>query len=250
MTGKAFHIYRPIAEDALGNKAWCDVHIDKYVDPTSLTLTIPQQFLDEAVYPLMIDPDFGYTFIGATLGIAAQYEIKGSPYGVRQGSAWAMLAPGGTANYIRAYIGGSEVCDCRVFINERDSGGAGTHGQIATAEELNCVTALHWEEFTLASEALTEAVNYILNLQANEADLSEDNAYSFKYDIDINGAVDSYLKISTGDYGAPESPWIDDPDVPTTHDYSIYVNYDEAAVAGLENKSANMGSKMVAAGLI
>ncbi|GAI09411.1 unnamed protein product, partial [marine sediment metagenome] len=49
MTGKAFHIYRPIAEDALGNKAWCSLLIDGYIDPKNLTIAAPQQFLDKAV---------------------------------------------------------------------------------------------------------------------------------------------------------------------------------------------------------
>jgi len=74
MTGKAFHIYRPIAEDAQGNKAWCALNIDGYLDPKNLTITVPQQFLDEAVYPVSIDPDFGYTTIGGSLSNIAEGE--------------------------------------------------------------------------------------------------------------------------------------------------------------------------------
>ncbi|GAJ20311.1 unnamed protein product, partial [marine sediment metagenome] len=132
-------------------------------------------------------------------------------------------------------------------INQKDSGGAGIHGQIATAENLQCASVEHWEEFTLSSEALTGGVNYILSIQGNEDDTSPPfEVYELRYDTD--GSVDSYYEDSTGDYGVPESPWVEAASG-TTRDYSIYCNYTEVAV-GLENKSANMGSKMVAAGLI
>jgi len=125
LTGKAFHVYRPIAEDALGNKAWCEIEVDRYIDPTSLTVTPPQEFMDDAVYPVVIDPDFGETGIGGSAWPIASNDGKGGLISIRSGSAHTMPAPGGTANYIRAYIGGDVVCDCKAFINQRDSGGAG-----------------------------------------------------------------------------------------------------------------------------
>jgi len=245
MTGKAFHIYRPIAEDALGNKAWCSIHIDGYIDPTSLTITIPQQFLDEAVYPVTIDPDFGHTNIGAVfINIATNAES------IRRGSAWTMPAPGGTANYIKAYIGGSiaEICDCKVFINQKDSGGANIHGQIAGPVEVqNCPTVFDWREFTLAGEALTEAVVYILNIIGNKGDMAKADVYKIKCDEVGATAIASYID-GAQTYCSEDSPWVDEPEA-SIKDYSIYCNYSEPAV-GLENKSANMAAKMVAAGLI
>jgi len=229
MTGKAFHIYRPIAEDALGVKAWCSIHIDKYLDPTSLTLTIPQQFLDEATYPITIDPDFGYTSIGGTNYILAI--TNGTPNEFRRGSAWAMPAPGGTANYLRAYIGasaGTPTVDCKAFINEKDSGGAGTHAQIATDENLACAAAFHWEEFTLGGEALTQSVDYILNIVGNTSDCAKGESYAVKGDE--NGAVASYRE-DFPNYAAPANPWVVAAEG-TTIDYSIYCNYSEPVVGG------------------
>jgi hypothetical protein len=63
-TGKAFHIYRPYAEDATGKKVWCDLHIDS--DANEMTVTIPEKALERAVYPVVVDPTFGYTTAGAT----------------------------------------------------------------------------------------------------------------------------------------------------------------------------------------
>ena len=60
-TGKAFHIYRPKAIDASGVEEWAELLYENGV----LSVTVPQQLLDEAVYPVRVDPTFGYTSIGA-----------------------------------------------------------------------------------------------------------------------------------------------------------------------------------------
>src|SRR3990167_9325905 len=67
-TGKAFHIYRPKAIDANGVETWGEL---SYLNG-NLTVTVPQQFLDDAVYPVMIDPTFGYTTIGGTSATSGQ----------------------------------------------------------------------------------------------------------------------------------------------------------------------------------
>lgn len=60
--GKAFNIYRPKAIDSIGQKTWCDLNIEK----DTLVVTIPQKFIETAIYPIIIDPTFGYTTIGGT----------------------------------------------------------------------------------------------------------------------------------------------------------------------------------------
>lgn len=240
MNGKAFHVYRPIAEDALGNKAWCSLHIDKRFDPTNLTITIPQQFLDEAVFPVVVDPDFGYATIGGSWYAIADYVYTTE---TRRGSTWTMPAGGGTANYIRAYLrrdAGVGDVDCKAFINQKDSGGSGTHGQIATKENLACEEAAHWEEFTLSDEALTGGVDYILNIVGDATDL-DGNFYQVAGDDD--GLIAVYVE-SPGNYAAPENPWVDDPSI-YDHDYSIFVNYTltgwSGKISGVTNPAKVMG---------
>jgi len=240
MTGKAFHIYRPHLADAVGAEAWADLNINGDV----LTITLPQDFLDEAIYPVTVDPDFGYDTIG---GSSVEIADKIGVESFRVGSAWEMLAPGGTANLIKAYMDGANACDCTAFINQKDSVAAGQHGQIAVSAEVTCYPPPNWWEFPLASEALTSGVVYILNVMGDHASLAGGTYYIY---FDENGAeaVASYYELHN--YAAPESPWVVAAEG-TTRDYSIYCNYTEVAPpVGLENKSANMGSKMVAAGLI
>jgi len=66
-TGKAFHIFRPKAIDANGDWVWCELLIEK---DKRLVVTVPQDFLDNAVYPVVVDPEIGYSTAG---GGAATY---------------------------------------------------------------------------------------------------------------------------------------------------------------------------------
>lgn len=70
-TGKAFHIYRPWAEDANGVRVWCDLNIEAGM----MTITVPQQFLDSAVYPVIVDPTLGKTSFGASSSTRAANAI-------------------------------------------------------------------------------------------------------------------------------------------------------------------------------
>ena len=64
-TGKFGHIYRPWIKDADGNKVWCEFNKD-FNGINDLEIHVPQSFLDNAKYPLTIDPTFGYTTAGGT----------------------------------------------------------------------------------------------------------------------------------------------------------------------------------------
>lgn len=61
--GKAFHVARPWAEDAAGRRVWCDLTL-----PANgvAKLELPRWFWADAVYPVLVDPTFGYTTAGAT----------------------------------------------------------------------------------------------------------------------------------------------------------------------------------------
>lgn len=62
--GKVGHIYRPKIEDANGDWIWGELNIDSGI----LSVTIPQEFLDNAVYPIRhaAGLTFGYTTVGAS----------------------------------------------------------------------------------------------------------------------------------------------------------------------------------------
>lgn len=76
--GKVGHIYRPKIFDATGARVWGILSIDK--EAGKLTVEIPQEFLDKAVYPVVVDPTFGYTTQGAS---------SDSIYNIIKGSVFA-----------------------------------------------------------------------------------------------------------------------------------------------------------------
>lgn len=68
MTGKFCHIYRPKLIDANGNEAYADIDINR--ETALMTITYPKTFLDNAQYPVTVDPTFGYTSVGGTTEVA------------------------------------------------------------------------------------------------------------------------------------------------------------------------------------
>lgn len=104
LAGKAFHIYAPVAIAADGTKIKCAFDPD-WDGSDDLEITIPQGFLDNAVYPVTIDPVFGYTAAGAS-----QFQLANN------GSSFfaGLLAQTGNANTYKV-IGG--------FITTSDGGG-------------------------------------------------------------------------------------------------------------------------------
>lgn len=62
-TGKAYHIFRPLVTDANNNTVWADLKYSNGI----LSVIVPQNFLDTAVYPIKIDPNFGFQTQGASV---------------------------------------------------------------------------------------------------------------------------------------------------------------------------------------
>ncbi|RLB69417.1 MAG: hypothetical protein DRH04_05245 [Deltaproteobacteria bacterium] len=94
-TGKAFHIYRPHVTDARGNETWADLRIENGV----MTVTVDREWLNNATYPVRIDPNFGYESVGGSY-----YQWYGKDGGIILGS-WFTLSESGTADSISVYFG-------------------------------------------------------------------------------------------------------------------------------------------------
>jgi hypothetical protein len=60
-TGKLCHIHRPEIIDAKGRRCWGELSINGNI----LYITIPESFLSEAVYPVVVDPTIGTTTVGS-----------------------------------------------------------------------------------------------------------------------------------------------------------------------------------------
>jgi hypothetical protein len=70
--GKMMHIYRPWCEDQRGWRVWMEMDITD----STFSLTIPNDFLANAFYPVYVDPVFGKTSSGAgTVNTGADYNM-------------------------------------------------------------------------------------------------------------------------------------------------------------------------------
>lgn len=65
--GKVGHLYRAKLIDNAGNETWGNYNTD--LNETGiLTLSVDQTWLNNAVYPVIVDPTFGYTSVGGSNG--------------------------------------------------------------------------------------------------------------------------------------------------------------------------------------
>jgi len=71
-TGKLCHIHRPQIIDARGRRCWGDLS----VDGDMLHITVPEWFLSEAKYPVVVDPTVGTT----TVGSQTDYDLENDGY--------------------------------------------------------------------------------------------------------------------------------------------------------------------------
>lgn len=149
-TGKAYHIYRPKLIDGAGKEEWGKMNIESGV----LTITMPQDYLDSAKYPVIIDPGFGYDTIGGT-SIAIANNIRGSVFTCNDA---------GTADSITVAIrkigSGGDIQDkCALY---------DTNGDLVTngggPEETNWITSsFQWFTFEFTgTDPIVAAQDYVI----------------------------------------------------------------------------------------
>ena len=150
-SGKAFHILRPKIIDANDNWVWGDLNLED----EELIVSVDEEFLQNATYPVRVDPTIGYTSVGGTtvatlprgyktsgswelLPEEAEFEIvSGSFYGYgHNGDAPARVAlyeglEGGTRNLI-AYSAEFIIPDSGSIFGWRDFTGTGDSNSVFT----------------------------------------------------------------------------------------------------------------------
>jgi len=202
-SGKAFHIYRPKLIDADGKETWGILKIENGI----YSVEIPQEFLDNAVYPIKSNDTFGYTSAG---------ESSATLNGYRQGGYYT--APGsGTLDSLSAYLAKSSAgtYNAKAFVNQKDSGGTDLHGQIATKENTGISITAEWKDFTLDNESITDDIDYIFNVTANALAV-------MRYDSVVwseSNIVNTYYNEQI--YASPENPWSAPLEVPLQSDWSL-----------------------------
>lgn len=151
-TGKLCHIYRPLCIDAEGNKSYALLKIEK----NTLTITIDQDYMDKAVYPMTLDPTFGYTSQGASS------EPANPSY------SWATrfnCPESGIATSISAYVTALSWQRFKFALYEYTP--SNQHLLSGTVDSSEASSG--WTELSLATEQAVTAREYALALQGNNA---------------------------------------------------------------------------------
>ena len=223
--GIAFHIYRPKIIDSAGIEIWGELNITDNL----LTVTIPQEFLDNAVYPVRhaAGLTFGYETLGSSGKVIAQDDFIGMHYVARTSNVYAASA--GTVDKITVGLKSSASLnsDTMVFINKKDSGGANSHGEIVSIERSNLAltSSYSWYDFTASSESLS-ADDYLLSVIANPYDFTGSKwvavAYNNTSSQDFYG--ESWAGTTTEYVDGQESPWVATVNT-ATDQWSIYCTY-------------------------
>ena len=164
-TGKAFHIFRPEIIDANGNKVWGELDIKG----NTLTITIDQNWLDNAIYPVIVDPTFGYTTMGSSKN---RITVFSSSRSRRIGNSYAMSENGDLDSVtvgMATLSTGPDTTDVSVFVNEKDGGGTDSHTEISTAEKTSqeFTTTSIWFTFSGMSGTLESGKDYLLSASGN-----------------------------------------------------------------------------------
>jgi RHS repeat-associated protein len=204
-TGKAFHIYRPKAIDANGKEVWGELH---YSDG-NLSVTIPQEFLDTAAYPIRVDPTFGYTTVGASSSSSSSSSIVGTR---------ATLSEEGEITSISAYLssswGSGENVKGGLF---SASGSTGTYLSEETEQIAGPKTSGAWYTFNFNDPAVLNSGDYFISMWSSASvTWRADSGFSGQC-FDTSGqtyptwptsitCTSTYIKSTYATYNIPNDP--------------------------------------------
>ncbi|MHA2063292.1 MAG: hypothetical protein ACXABY_02805 [Candidatus Thorarchaeota archaeon] len=217
--GKAFHIFVPKAIDSEGKFEWCTLSI---VDGI-YTVTIPQSFLDTAVYPVTVNDEFGYQTITGTEGTFGNDQLYLLAIGT--------MPEAGTLDKVLIYDHDSSA-NANIRFGLYSDDGDGSWTLIFASGDFSGPALDHWEEAAAGSEVLGNGLWIASALQT-------------EHDSDISGVYDA----GGGTYSrwskafTPYAAMPADPDSFSELDrrYATYIEYTPTAAGNAGIMTTNTG---------
>lgn len=205
--GKVGHIFRPKIIDSAGTEVWGDLHIENGI----LSVTIPQDFLDKAVYPVRhaAGLTFGYTSVGGSSGRYFYNSLTGS------GNKYAGAV--GTGVSMSAYAktnGSSYLLQMGVYTWSTTVGSFISNSNTPSVT-VNSTTPA-WKTGTYVTAPTFSAVDYLLLFNCNSH-----NLYIYYDDGADYGIFQSYGNVTFDTW--PET--VTDNTSGSAKIYSIYATY-------------------------
>lgn len=208
-TGKAYHIYRPKIIDSANKEVWGILSYSNGV----ISVTVPQDFLDNATYPVTVDPTFGYAVAGASSVTSEnQDNLNASRF---------LSTETGTVSSLNFYGSSSLGTEDILLFAYADISGIPEGGDLLASAGINNIsTTPSWN--TVSATMSINPTNYWLGFVWNAS------TGSVYYDSVGN----SYKSINIGAdyYSALADKWpTTGTDSSSSRAYSIYATYSETA---------------------
>ncbi|MHC4397943.1 MAG: hypothetical protein ACYS1A_20055, partial [Planctomycetota bacterium] len=187
--------------------------VDIYIENGLYTATIPQKFLDTAVYPVVINDTFGYVTIGGTLAAASDNYIAAfGPYSP---------ASDGTATQVSNYWDHQGNDNLATYGLYNDDGGDPKGGALVEDTDGGTVTEDGWHDLSLTPSASVLSANtyWIGRNYDDQGGTRCNHAY------DENVGYDWYYKSSSYSAGVLPDPFPNGSAVLNDFQISIYVTY-------------------------
>jgi len=197
--GKLCNIFRPRIIDNAGDWVWGALHVD--IDKKLLTITISQEFLDNAVYPIIVDPTFGTTtYWGSYINVNDRLkgEVHMGAYGTATSMSARMYLDSGYKGKMAMYL----ESDSTKVAETSEFTGSGSAGQLVTEN--------------LAGTPSITPIDYILVVATDEAVSQMSISYSATTDVDKGR--------SSGSITYPTFPATASFTISDRH-YSVYCTY-------------------------
>lgn len=153
-TGKLFHIYRVWVNDSSGNLTWGGIFINK--TNGKMKLNVSQTYLNNAIYPVTIDPDIGYTTAGGSSASAVDalgFRTSTDQYTASAGDTVTALS-------LHYYVNGVSSWEGAVY----DTSSNIPNNRLATAESdaTQIASPGEWVSITGLSQSLVDGSNYAM----------------------------------------------------------------------------------------
>lgn len=222
-TGKYMHIPRPqvwsLSDES--TKVWADMHYDA----GQLCVTVPQDFLDTATYPVRVDPTFGYTSVGASSDTLTS---------ALRGNRYTALDNGTVTGFYMYFSTGINSDQHHMFLFETTVPSNRHSYSIASTTAANLPLA--WRLFSTSSVGALkkgQAYHLVFNQGGNTSNV--------RYDSTANEP--SWVSTSTSAYPYAAQVSIASTGFGSTRTWSIYTTYQTDVPAVITNASIPTGAR-------
>ncbi len=231
--GKAFHIYRPKIIDSDGWEVWGELNID--AKKGELTVTIPQDFIDNAVYPIRhaAGLDFGFTGDGASDFAFFDSLVFTATYLDRLGTKHTTTTEAGIITSMKGRVKTTDTIDLMLATYNFNGGGAGTHTKVESGLTSISNSAYDWIEIDFSGDnSISTSSSYVLAVTGGDSTLTwmDEPVSIIAYDS-VGGIYD----VQSFDYAQDADPtmpdnWSGASEDVTDRKFSIYVVYSAGGV--------------------